>query len=77
VIRDYRFRIQQVLIGKDRRYQVRVGMYGDTDIEFIPAYRSAYAKRVQLKDGHETPEEAHREQDALMKWLQETTARRA
>ena len=72
MIRDFRFRIQQVLIGKNRRYQLRVGMFGENDLEFIPVHRSAYAMRMPLKDGHETPEEAHREQDALMKWLQST-----
>lgn len=73
MIRDYRFRIQQVIIGKDRRYQLRMGMYGDTDIEYIPVYQSAYAMRMPLKDAHATPEEANREKDALIQWLEKAT----
>lgn len=45
-------------------------MDGESDLEFIPAHRSAYALRMPLKDGHETVEEAHQEQDALVAWLQ-------
>lgn len=44
-------------------------MDGESDLEFIPAHRSAYALRMTLKDGHETVEEAHKEQDALVAWL--------
>ncbi len=69
MIRDFRFRIQPVIIDKARRFQVRVGMDGESDLEFIPAHRSAYALRMPLKDGHETVEEAHQEQDALVAWL--------
>jgi hypothetical protein len=58
-----------VIIDKTRRFQVRVGMDGENDLEFIPAHRSAYALRMPLKDGHATVEEAHQEQDALMAWL--------
>jgi hypothetical protein len=76
VIRDFRFRIQPVIIDKTRRFQVRVGMDGESELEFIPAHRSAYALQMPLKDGHATVEEAHKEQDALMAWLESTAAGR-
>lgn len=69
MIRDFRFRIQPVIIDKTRRFQLRVGMDGENDLEFIPAHRSAYALRMPLKDGHATVEEANKEQDALVAWL--------
>jgi hypothetical protein len=65
-----------VIIDKARRFQVRVGMDGESDLEYIPAHRSAYALRMPLKDGHETVEEAHKEQDALMAWLTKTAPAR-
>jgi hypothetical protein len=65
----YRFRIQKVFVGSDRRFQLRVGMEGEREIEYIPVHSSAFALRLPLREGHETEDDARREHDALMQWL--------
>jgi hypothetical protein len=69
VIRDFRFRVQRVIVDRKRRFQLRVGMYGERDLEFIPVHRTAYAQWLPLQESHSTEAEAEREKDVLMEWL--------
>lgn len=70
----YRFRIQKVLVGADRGFQLRVGMDGERDIEFIPVHQTAFAMRIVLKEAHPTEAEAKQEKDYLLEWLRRPTA---
>jgi hypothetical protein len=69
VSENYRFRIQKVFVGSDPRFQLRVGMDGERDLEFIPVHCSAFALRMPLKEGHHTEDQARQEKDALLEWL--------
>lgn len=69
----YRFRVQRVFIGSERRFQLRVGMDGERDLEYIPVHQTAFAKRLPLKEGHETEVEAEQEKDYLLGWLRDQT----
>jgi len=69
VIRDFRFRVQRVIVDRKRRFQLRVGMYGERDLEFIPVHRTAYAQRLSLQESHPTEADAEKERDELMEWL--------
>jgi hypothetical protein len=51
------------------RYQLRVGMDGETNIEFIPLHRSAFAKHLPLAVLHTSPVDAHLELSQLLHWL--------
>jgi hypothetical protein len=69
VSEHFRFRVQRVIIEEGRRFQLRVGMDGERDLEFIPVHQTAYAQRFPLKQTHGTEAEAHQEKDALLEWL--------
>lgn len=69
VSEHYRFRIQHVILEAGHRYQLRVGMEGERDLEFIPVHQTAFAQRFELKEGHETEAQARGEKDALLEWL--------
>jgi hypothetical protein len=71
----YKFRVQRVFIGANRRFQLRVGLDGDRDVEFIPVYFSAYAKILPLKLGHETEAQALQEEEELLNWLRAPQSR--
>jgi hypothetical protein len=62
-----------VIVDRTKKYQLRVGMDGERDLEFIPLYQSAYAQRIALKANHATREEAHRERDTFIEWLRQQT----
>jgi hypothetical protein len=74
VSEHYRFRIQKVLVGADRGFQLRVGMEGERDIEFIPVHQTAFALRIALKEAHPTEAEATQEKDYLLDWLRKPAA---
>ena len=65
----YRFRIQHVILDHGHGFQLRVGMEGERDLEYIPVHRTAFAQRFNLKEAHPTEAEARGEKDALLQWL--------
>lgn len=75
MLRDFRFRIQPLVIGAERRFQVRIGLDGLKEVEYVPAHRSAYALRFPLKEHHPSETEALIERDALLEWLRRSTGR--
>lgn len=74
VLRDFRFRIQTLLVGAERRFQVRIGLHGLKEVEYVPAHLSAYARRFPLKEHHPSENEALGERDALLEWLRRSTS---
>jgi hypothetical protein len=69
VKKNYRFRIQPVLVGTVRHFQLRVGMVGDYDYECIPVHCSAFAQRLPLVAAHPALEDAHLELTRILTWL--------
>src|ERR1700759_3295753 len=61
VSEHYRFRVQHVILDQGHGFQLRVGMEGERDLEYIPAHRAAFAQRFELKEAHATEAEAHGE----------------
>ena len=51
------------------RYQLRVGMDGETNIEFIPLHRTAFSKQLPLAILHSSQVDAHLELSGLLDWL--------
>ena len=51
------------------RFQLRVGMKEDRDLECVPAYRTAFALRFPLKESHASEAEAQSELSALLELL--------
>jgi hypothetical protein len=66
---NYRFRIQPVLVGPTRHFQLRVGLEGDSDGECIPVHESAFATCVLLHTAHAAAFDAQLELTALLAWL--------
>lgn len=66
---NYRFRVHQFGVKAPRRFQLRVGLDGDADAEFLPAHRTAFAEEVTLEPAHATEVEAHLELSGLLEWL--------
>lgn len=58
-----------MILDQGHGFQLRVGMEGERDLEYIPAHRTAFAQRFQLKEAHATEELARGEKDALLEWL--------
>jgi hypothetical protein len=76
VLRDFRFRIQPVLVGSQKHFQVRIGLDGLKEVEFVPAHQSAFALKFPLKEHHPSEHEALGERDALLEWLRRETGTR-
>ena len=53
-----------------RRFQLKVGLDGDEDVEFVPAHRTAFAQRFSLAPNHVAEVDAHLELSALLESLQ-------
>ena len=51
------------------RYQLRVGMTEDRDLECVPAYRTAFALRFALHESHATEYDAQLELSGLLEVL--------
>jgi hypothetical protein len=66
---NYRFRIQQVLVGQSRHFQLRVGLAGDSDVECIPVHQSAFATCLSLQPAHSAVADAQFELTCLLHWL--------
>ena len=66
---NYRFWIYARRFGSKLRYQLRVGMSEDRDMECVPAYRTAFAQRLPLHESHVTEAEAQLELSALLEVL--------
>lgn len=66
---NYRFRVHRFGIKVPRRFQLRVGLEGDKEIEFLPAHRTAFAARVPLEEAHAAEVDAHLELSGLLDWL--------
>jgi hypothetical protein len=73
-LKNYRFRIQPVLLGKVRHFQLRVGLVGDRDVECIPVHCSAFAQRLPLELAHPALADASLELSRLLAWLDERQA---
>jgi hypothetical protein len=69
----YVLRIQRVALDAEGGYQVRIALQGDRQLEFIPAYQTAFAAVLPLKQVHHTTKEAVGERDALLAWLESHT----
>jgi hypothetical protein len=67
---NYRFRIQPVLVGKVRQFQLRVGLQDDQACEFIPVHQSAFALSLPLEPVHSVESEAHFELTRVLAWLE-------
>ncbi len=65
----FRFHIQPVLSGPEHRFQVRIGMEGLRLCDYVPAYRSAFAVRLQIEKSHAVEAEAQREAQMLEEFL--------
>jgi hypothetical protein len=68
---NYLFRIQPVPVGAAHWFQLRVGMPGESAVEFIPVHRSAFAQRLFLEPAHAALPDAHFELTSLLEWLNE------
>ncbi len=66
---NYRFRIQRLGTELGRRFQLKVGLVDDEDVEFVPAYQTAFAQHFALEPNHPAEVDAHLELSALLEWL--------
>ena len=66
---NYRFRIQRIRIKAEPQFQLRVGMDGEKNLEYIPAYQSAFARRIPIREAHSEEVDAHLELSNLLEWL--------
>ncbi len=66
---NYRFRVHRFGAKVERRFQLRVGLEGENDVEFLPAHRTAFAERVPLEEAHAAEVDAHLELSGLLEWL--------
>lgn len=66
---NYRFRVHRFGLNLERRFQLRVGLEGDKDLEFLPVHRTAFAERVPFAEAHASEVDAHLELSGLLEWL--------
>ncbi len=66
---SYRFRIQRLFGGAEPCFQLTMGMSEERDFEMIPVHRSAFSRRIQIKEFHTTQAEAQIELTCLLEWL--------
>jgi hypothetical protein len=65
----YVLKIQRVALGAVGGFQVRIAMQDDLQLDFVPAYLTAFAGVLPLKQAHRQAAEAEGERDALLAWL--------
>lgn len=67
---NYRVRVQRVCLGPYRNFQVRIGMDGDGDLDYVPLHRSAVAALLQVEVAHDERLEAEREAQMIAEFLE-------
>ncbi len=65
----YRLYVQPVRLSRERSYQVRIGMEGDSTVEYVPVYRSALGSLLHLPATHADLESARLEMQMLEELL--------
>jgi hypothetical protein len=65
----YRLRVQPVRLGPYRNFQVRIGMNGDTGLDYIPLHRSAFARLLQVEVAHAERSAAQLEAQMIAEFL--------
>ena len=66
---NYRFRVHRLGTTVERRFQLRVGLEGDRDVEFLPVHRTAFAGQIPLEAAHAAEADVHLELSGLLEWL--------
>lgn len=66
--KTYVLKIQRAALGAGG-FQVRIAMQDDLQLDFVPAYLTAFAGVLPLKQAHRQAAEAEGERDALLAWL--------
>lgn len=67
---NYRFRIQPLVGGAEPCFRLAVGMADKHAYEMIPVHRTAFARRLPLKEFHPTEAEVQIELTCLLELLQ-------
>lgn len=65
----YRFRIQRLLVRSGHLFQLRVGMDGEKEMEFIPIHHTAFAERLNLEPAHQSLADVQFELSRLLEWI--------
>ncbi len=66
---NFRVRVQPVRLGPYRNFQVRIGMDGDGTLDYVPLYRSAFARLLQVEVAHADKQTAELEAQMIAEFL--------
>jgi len=66
----YNFQIERISAGGYERFQVKVGMVGEHEFDFIPVHETAFAQRMALAVCHSNESNAQLELLGLLELLQ-------
>lgn len=66
---NYRFLIKRLSSPTRRRFQLRMGMDDEENVELVPVHTTAFAQQLPLEKDHAAEVDAHLELSAVLEWL--------